>query len=269
MELRFSPLFSGSSGNAIYAGCDAGHLLVDAGVSGAKIETELQKIGLMPSLLDGILVTHEHIDHIRGVGVLSRKYDIPVYATEGTWAAMEDKLGEIARKNVRTFRGDEDFYLGGMNIQSFPIPHDAAEPVGYTIALGGARLSVATDIGRIQDCWLKAIAGSDAVVLESNYDPDMLKAGRYPYALKRRILGRHGHLANDDAGQAAVALVSRGTRQIVLGHLSQENNFPELAERSCISALLDAGIRPGEDMQLSIARRDCGSGVFAARLCPA
>jgi len=267
MELRFSPLFSGSSGNAMYAGCDAGHLLVDAGVSGAKIETELRKIGVMPGNLDGILVTHEHIDHIRGVGVLSRKYDLPVYATPGTWAAMEEKTGEIALKNVRVFRQDEDFYIGGMNVQSFPIPHDAAEPVGYTIALSGARLSVATDIGHIQDGWLKAVAGSDAVVLESNYDPDMLKAGRYPYDLKRRILGRKGHLANEDAGRAAIELVARGMRQLVLGHLSQENNFPELAEKSCVSALRAAGIEPGADMKLTVANRDRCTGLFAVRMC--
>lgn len=206
-------------------------MLIDAGVSCARIVAELRKIGISPAQLSGVLVTHEHIDHIRGVGVLSRKYDLPVFATEGTWAAMEDKLGGVAMKNMRVLEPMEDFYLGGMNITAFDIPHDAAQPVGYSIALGGARLSVATDIGCVRDSWMNAVAGSDAVVLESNYDPDMLRAGPYPYALKQRILGRRGHLANDDAGRAAVALVRHGARRIILGHLSKENNFPALAEK--------------------------------------
>lgn len=263
MELRFSPLFSGSSGNATYAGCDGGHLLVDAGVSCSRIKQELERIGVRPETLSGILVTHEHIDHIRGVGVLSRKYDLPVYATPGTWAAMEDKLGGIAAKNIRVFDPAEDFYLGGMNVQAFEIPHDAAQPVGYTLSVAGARLSIATDIGYVRESWLAAVAGSSAVVLESNYDPDMLKAGPYPYALKQRILGRRGHLANADAGRAAVELIRRGARQIVLCHLSKENNFPELAERTCLYELEEAGIVAGEDADIRIARRDGLTGMFA------
>ena len=266
MELRFSPLFSGSSGNSLYAGCDGGHLLVDAGVSCARVVAELRKIGVDPAQLSGVLVTHEHIDHIRGVGVLSRKYDLPVFATEGTWAAMEDKLGGVALKNVRVLEPLQDFYLGGMNVMAFDIPHDAAQPVGYTISLGGARLSVATDIGCVRESWLGVVSGSDAVVLESNYDPDMLRAGPYPYALKQRILGRRGHLANDDAGRAAVELVRGGARQIVLGHLSKENNFPALAEKSCAVALEGVGVRLGEDASLCVAERDGLTGMFSVQM---
>ncbi len=172
MELRFSPLFSGSSGNSLYAGCDGGHLLIDAGVSCARIVAELRKIGISPAQLSGVLVTHEHIDHIRGVGVLSRKYDLPVFATEGTWAAMEDKLGGVAMKNMRVLEPMEDFYLGGMNITAFDIPHDAAQPVGYSIALGGARLSVATDIGCVRDSWMNAVAGSNPIMIRICFAPD-------------------------------------------------------------------------------------------------
>ncbi len=267
MELRFSPLFSGSSGNAIYAGCDAGHLLVDAGISCARVAAEMRRIGLTPAQLSGILVTHEHTDHIRGVGVLSRKYDLPVYATEGTWAAMESKLGDVSLKNMRIFEPQQDFYLGGMNITAFDIPHDAAQPVGFRISLGSARLSVATDIGHVREGWLNAVSGSDAVILESNYDPDMLNAGPYPYALKKRILGKRGHLANDEAGKVAAELVKRGARQIVLGHLSKENNFPELAETCCALALKAAGIVPGVDANLTVARRDELTGLFSVRAC--
>ena len=266
MELRFSPLFSGSSGNSLYAGCDGGHLLVDAGVSCARVVAELRKIGVSPAQLAGILVTHEHIDHIRGVGVLSRKYDLPVYASEGTWTAMEEKLGGVAMKNVRVLEPLQDFYVGGMNVTAFDIPHDAAQPVGYTISLGGARLSVATDIGCVRESWLGVVAGSDAVVLESNYDPDMLRVGPYPYALKQRILGRRGHLANDDAGQAAVELVRRGARQIILGHLSKENNFPALAEKCCALALTADGVDLETDAALCVANRDGMTGMFSVRM---
>ena len=266
MELRFAPLFSGSSGNSIYVGYDSGHLLVDAGVSCARVVAELRRLGVDPARLAGILVTHEHIDHIRGVRVLSRRYDLPVYATEGTWTAMEDKLGGVALKNARVLEPLRDLYVGGMNVMAFDIPHDAAQPVGYAISAGGARLSVATDIGCVRESWLNVAAGSDAVVLESNYDPDMLRAGPYPYALKQRILGRRGHLANDDAGRAALELVKGGARQIVLGHLSKENNFPALAEKSCALALEDGGVRLGDDASLCVAERDGLTGIFSVRM---
>ena len=265
MELRFSPLFSGSSGNSIYVGCDGGHLLIDAGVSCARVVAELRRIGIEPGQLSGLLVTHEHIDHIRGVGVLSRRFDLPIYATEGTWVAMEEKLGGVAAKNVRVIEPMQDFFLGGMSVMAFDIPHDAAQPVGYSLSLGAARLCVATDIGCVRDSWLNVASGADAVVLESNYDPDMLRAGPYPYALKQRILGRRGHLANDDAGRAAVSLVRDGARQIVLGHLSKENNFPALAEKCCALALESAGVRLGEDASLCVAERDGLTGMFAVR----
>ena len=262
MELRFAPLFSGSSGNAVYVGCDAGHLLVDAGMSCARVLEELKRVGVNPADLGGLVITHEHIDHVRGAGVLSRKLDLPIYATPGTWAAMEDKLGAVAEKNIRTFQTEQDFFIGGINVQSFPTPHDAAESVGYCFTVDGKRFSVATDLGCVRDSWMNYVRGSDAVLLESNYDPDMLRAGRYPYDLKKRIMSRKGHLSNDDAGETAAELIRSGARQIVLGHLSKENNFPELAERSCLCALQQAGIVPGEDAFLCVARRDGATGMF-------
>lgn len=263
MEIRFSPLFSGSSGNAIYVGCDDAHILVDAGMSGTRITQELMKVGVNPGNLNGILVTHEHSDHIKGIGILSRKYDIPVFATEGTWAEMSGKIGAVAEKNVRIFEPGQDFFLGSMDITGFSTPHDAAQPVGYTFELHGAKLSIATDLGSIRDSWYKYVCNSDAVILESNYDPDMLKAGPYPYDLKKRILSRHGHLSNDDAGLVAAQLVKSGTKQIILGHLSKENNFPDLAMRSCEYALNREGIIPHEDVQLMVAGRDGNSGMFS------
>ena len=263
MELRFSPLFSGSSGNALYVGCDGAHLLVDAGVSGTRVAQALQRIGVAPDSLDGVLVTHEHSDHIRGVGVLARKYDLPVYATAGTWAAMADKIGPIAAKNVCTIEPERNFYLGALEILPFSTPHDAADPVGFAFERDGARLAVATDIGCVRDSWAKYVLGADAVVLESNYDPDMLDAGPYPFELKKRIRSRRGHLSNDEAGAFAVRLIEQGARQIVLGHLSKENNFPELARQCSECALRSAGLEPDTDAQLVVARRDETTGMFS------
>ena len=263
MELRFSPLFSGSSGNAIYVGCDDSHLLVDAGMSGSRITREMELMGIDPKKLNAILVTHEHNDHIKGIGILSRKFDLPVYATEGTWQGMYDKIGQIAEKNRVIFEPGQDFFLGSINITPFATPHDANESVGYTFEVPGAKLSIATDLGCIKDSWLHHVIGSDAVILESNYDLDMLTAGPYPYDLKKRIRSRQGHLSNDDAGHVAVELVRNGTRQIILGHLSKENNFPELAMRCCELTLQMAGLTLHEDVQLYIARRDGATGMFS------
>ena len=260
MELRFAPLFSGSSGNAVYVGFDAGHLLVDAGMSCARVLEELKRVGVNPADLGGLVITHEHIDHIRGAGVLSRKLDLPIYATPGTWAAMEDKLGAVAEKNIRTFQTEQDFFIGGINVQSFPTPHDAAESVGYCFTVDGKRFSVATDLGCVRDSWMNYVRGSDAVLLESNYDPDMLKAGSYPYELKRRIMGRHGHLSNDDAGEVAAELARHGAKQVILCHLSKENNYPELAMITVRAALEDAGI--ADRVQIAVAAREEPTGVF-------
>ena len=262
MELRFCPLFSGSSGNALYLGCGDTHLLIDAGMSGAKITAEMERIGLSPKDLTGILVTHEHADHIAGAGILSRRYDLPIYANEGTWVAMHEKLGNIHEKNVMLFETGADFHIGSLDITPFATPHDAAEPVGYSFYAGRNKLSIATDLGAVKESWLKHIEESDLVLLESNHDVDMLKAGRYPYELKRRILGSKGHLSNDDAGKAAVELVRRGVRSIILGHLSGENNFPELAYQSVCSMLQLEGIDPGSDVMLSVASRDGASGMY-------
>lgn len=263
MELRFSPLFSGSSGNAIYVGCDDVHLLVDAGMSGTRVTQELQRVGVNPHALTAILVTHEHIDHIKGIGILSRKYDLPIYASEGTWREMYDKIGAVSEKNMRIFEPCQDFFLGPIDVTPFSTPHDAAEPVGYTFELHGAKLAIATDIGCIKESWYKYVCNSDAVILESNFDPDMLKAGPYPYELKKRILSRHGHLSNDDAGIVAAQLALLGAKQIILGHLSKENNFPELAMRSCVMAFYQAGLSPQVDARIAVANRDGNSGMFS------
>ena len=156
--------------------------------------------------IDAVLITHEHADHILGAGILSRKYDIPLYANEKTWAAMEDKIGGVSRKNKRLLPA-ADFYIDDLEIESYPIPHDAADPVGYCVSYQNKKVSIMTDLGHCSQKILKKVSGSNIVLLESNHDIDMLNAGRYPYYLKRRILSSRGHLSNVDAARAAVSLV--------------------------------------------------------------
>lgn len=265
MELLFSPLFSGSSGNAVYVGCDGEGILVDAGVSCSRIVKELERIGVQPESLKAIVVTHEHADHTASAGILSRKFDLPIYATEGTWGGMQEKLGAVQEKNIRLIDARQDFFIGKINISPFAIPHDAADPCGFSFSCGRLKASIATDIGCIRDGWMNAVSGSDILLLESNYDEDMLKAGKYPYVLKKRILGRSGHLSNDDAGKAAVQLAAREVKNIILGHLSKENNFPQLAEQTVKLALSQAGAEIGGDVSLTVARRDGFSGLYSLR----
>lgn len=264
-DVRFVPLFSGSSGNATYISCGDTRILVDAGLSGARIKAELARAGADAAALTGILITHDHADHIAGAGVLSRRFDLPVFATEGTWRIMEQKIGAVALKNVRIIEPGQDFYLGAANVLPFSIPHDAAQPVGFAIGIGGARLAIATDMGYMAKAAFAAIAGADVVLLESNYDEDMLKAGPYPYDLKKRILSRKGHLSNDDAAQTCLHLVESGVKQILLGHLSKDNNFPELAYQTSAQLLMQCGVELGRDAQLGVARRDGMTDVFRIR----
>ena len=261
-DIRFAPLFSGSSGNSTFISSGDTRILVDAGVSGAKIKGELLKAGCDPAALSGILITHDHTDHIAGAGVLSRKFDLPIFATEGTWRIMEQKIGAVALKNVRIIEPGQDFYIGSANVLPFATPHDAAAPVGFTIQLGGAQVSVATDMGYMTKSTYAAIKDSDLVLLESNYDEDMLKAGPYPYDLKKRILSRKGHLSNDDAAKTCWKLIEAGVKHIVLGHLSKDNNFPELAYQTTAQLLRQQGVDLEKDVKLCVAARDCLTDIF-------
>lgn len=262
MSLIFAPLFSGSSGNALYVGTGAGGVLVDAGASGRNILAELNRAGVPQSQIRAILITHAHSDHVGGAGVLCRRLRVPVFATEGTWREMHQKVGAIPQEMQCRVRAGENFYLAGLDIMPFAIPHDAGEPVGYSFRAGRLKAAVATDLGRIESGWFDEIAGSDIVLLEANHDVEMLRAGPYPYDLKRRILSSRGHLSNDEAGLAAVKLAETGCRTVLLGHLSKENNFPDLAFQTVAMHLENAGWIVGRDVRLDVARRDGLSGVY-------
>ena len=263
MEMVFCPLFSGSSGNALFVQYGRTRLLIDAGKSGKMVQEALEMIGVDPKTLDAILITHEHTDHIAGVGVLSRRHKIPVYANEETWRAMEPKVGTIPEGCHRTFSSSSDFYLGDLGVAPFRIPHDAIEPVGFRLWGGAASISTATDLGYFPHSVRDAIAGSSLVLLESNHDPDMLRMNEhYSQRLKQRILGNHGHLSNDACAEALLQLVDTGVKNVILGHLSGENNRPDLALSTSEMRMEREGIRLGVDLNLDLAWRDRVGSVY-------
>ncbi|HCT64142.1 MAG TPA: MBL fold metallo-hydrolase [Lachnospiraceae bacterium] len=253
--MRFCPVVSGSSGNSVYIGTDYTHLLIDAGVSGKIIQAGLSVLNVEGAMLDGIFVTHEHSDHIKGVGVLSRRFDLPIYATEGTWNAMENSLGQIARKNKKIIYSGEKLEINDLVISPFDIPHDAAEPVGYSVMAGDIKMTVATDLGHITDSVKNGIADSDILLLEANHDINMLKSGTYPYSLKQRILGEFGHLANENAGRLLSQMTTKRLKHVFLGHLSAENNTPSLAYKAVENILNENGIKVGRDFSMEMASR--------------
>lgn len=246
-------LRSGSRGNASLVSGGNTKLLVDCGVSGKSVTSALADVDVYPDDISAIAVTHEHIDHIAGIGVMMRRYHIPVWANAATWAAMESQVGKIDKSLVNIFDNDSSFEIGEIGVKPFSIPHDAADPVGYSFMCGDEKVAVATDIGELKKDLFEAIRGSKTVLLESNHDVNMLEIGKYPPQLKRRIRGKLGHLSNDDAGRAAEFLVRLGTERIILGHLSEENNYPELARQTVICVLNDAGIKCGRDVLLGVA----------------
>ena len=246
-------LRSGSRGNASLVSGGNTKLLVDCGVSGKSVTSALADVDVYPEDISAIAVTHEHIDHIAGIGVMMRRYHIPVWANAATWTAMESQVGKIDKSLVNIFDNDSSFEIGEIGVKPFSIPHDAADPVGYSFMCGDEKVAVATDIGELKKDLFEAIRGSKTVLLESNHDVNMLEIGKYPPQLKRRIRGKLGHLSNDDAGRAAEFLVRLGTERIILGHLSEENNYPELARQTVICVLNDAGIKCGRAVLWGVA----------------
>jgi len=235
---------------------------VDAGLSGKRIVNSLTEIGVSPKEIDALLITHEHSDHIKGAGVLSRMFNIPIYANNKTWESMKDCIGPVRDENIRIINTGECFCIGDVEVKSFKTPHDASESVGYCFFHGSKKISIATDMGHMSHEVLSSIKGSDLVLLESNHDVEMLKFGPYPYVLKRRILGERGHLSNDDAGKAILNILGDKFINVILGHLSQQNNYPELAYRTVLSILQENDINIDRDVKIYMASRESVSRFF-------
>lgn len=262
MTIRFCALSSGSSGNCLFLSTGKTSLLVDAGLSGKKIEQLMRTIEASPRSIDAILVTHDHIDHISGVGVLSRRFDIPIYANPLTWQVMGGKIGDVSLKNINQFYTSKEFYIADICIRSYPISHDAADPVGFTFYSRNSKISIANDLGCVTPDVEQEIRDSSFLMLESNHDTEMLKVGSYPWHLKRRIAGEMGHLSNEDAGNALLRLAGGSTKAVLLGHLSKENNYPPLALETVKSILVQGGIEVGREMNIDLSFRDKISRVY-------
>lgn len=239
---------SGSSGNcAVWQAGDTA-VLIDLGVSVRALNQALKRIDMQIEDFSAVLLTHEHVDHTRGLATFTKRYDLPIYATFGTAAAILQKLPQ-AQKNLHTFAGGEQFTVEDLHIQSMPISHDAAEPVAYRIDGGGHQLGYVTDTGFLPEQVQKQVSGCDTIVLESNHDIDMLRTGPYPMYLKQRIRGKYGHLSNEDCAKGAQELAKNGARRLILAHLSDKNNNPLTALRCTQRAL------HGSECELYVAPR--------------
>ena len=260
--MRLASIASGSSGNCIYIGSDRHHVLVDAGIGRKRVEEGLAALDLSPADLDGILITHEHSDHISGLGVLSRRYEIPIYGTAATLERIREtkSLGAFPGDLFHPVEAGSAFSLGDLEIQSFPVEHDAADPVAYRVDCGEASMAVVTDLGEYQPEILEHLRDLDALLLEANHDLRMLQAGPYPYYLKQRVMGKQGHLSNDAAGQLLAEIWQPRLEHVLLGHLSKENNYAELAYETVRMELLMGDCGCGKhDVCLAVAPRTARS----------
>lgn len=263
--MRLCSIASGSSGNCIYIGSRNTHLLVDAGISRKRVEEGLKKLDVKGEELDGILVTHEHIDHIQGLGVFSRKYKIPIYATAGTLGGIKNckSLGQMPEGLYHEIKPDTDFTLGEITVHPFAVSHDAGQPCGYRFERGEKHVAVATDLGKYDDYTVENLKDLDAVLLESNHDIHMLEVGPYPYPLKRRVMGEKGHLSNELSGRLLCAILHEGLKHVLLGHLSKENNYAELAyETVRLEVTLGDNPYKGDQIHIAVAKRDGISEVI-------
>lgn len=229
--MRMASIASGSSGNCIYMGSEETHILIDDGIAGKRVTEGLNQLDLTPQDITGILVTHEHADHVKGLGVYLRKYGVPVYATAPTIEQIQSdtRLGKMDPELFHEIKKEEDFTLGDLTIHPFAVPHDAADPVAYRVECEDKRAAVVTDLGEYDEHIIAELRDLDVVLVEANHDIRMLQVGPYPYPLKQRILGSLGHICNEAAGQLLNAILHDGMKQIILGHLSKENNYPALA----------------------------------------
>lgn len=264
--MKYLSLASGSSGNCHYIEKKETRILIDAGISGKAAEEALSFSGQDLSKVQAIFITHEHIDHIKGAGILSRRYDIPIYASSGTWEAIGGSIGKIREKNCRIFEKDTAADFGDLRLFPFSTSHDAKDPCGFVFTDGICKLAIATDLGCLTPQVEQAVLSSDAVILEANHDVEMLKMGSYPYHLKRRVLSDCGHLSNETAGKFAVDLTCSGTKAILLAHLSGENNHPLLAYETVASHMKNALIDVQRDIRLSVLERGRPSKLLDLRL---
>ncbi|MBO4559941.1 MAG: MBL fold metallo-hydrolase [Lachnospiraceae bacterium] len=253
--MEFCALASGSSGNCIYVGAGGSKLLVDAGISCKKIAEGLASLGIDPDEIQGILITHDHCDHIQGAAVFARKYGVPVYATPLTMEYICKKAVSPPGPQLRRLVDpDEDFSVGEIHVRPFRISHDALDPVSYTVEADGQKIGFATDLGVYDGHTVEALSDCDALYIEANHDVNMLMLGSYSYSTKLRINSPLGHLSNEDCAALILRVRTEKLRHVVLGHISKENNLEELAYETVRQALC-ADKRFETETQLMVANR--------------
>jgi phosphoribosyl 1,2-cyclic phosphodiesterase len=258
MSFDFCSFSSGSSGNCYLIKSEGAAILLDAGISGKRVWEGLKHTNTDPETLRALLITHEHTDHIGGLAAVMKKgLGLKAYANKRTWQAIGPAANAIAEERIRHFVTGDCFTVDDISVKTFAVSHDAAEPVGYTLRCRGRQISVVTDTGRVDDEILEEIRDANLLVLESNHDEDMLKYGRYPHFLKKRVLGDAGHLSNIAAGDVILNLLAYGPekRRVLLAHLSRENNFPEMAIQTIKNILEEHGYHTGADVYLEIVPR--------------
>ncbi len=256
--MRICSIASGSSGNCIYVGSDDTHVIIDAGISGKRIEKGLNELGLSTGDLNGILITHEHSDHIAAIGVLARRYGLPMYATRGTIKGImsQKSLGFVDSSLFVEISADNDFCIDDLRVRPIEISHDALEPVAYRIEHANSSVGVCTDLGTYTDRIVEGFSGVDALLIEANHDVRMLQVGSYPYPLKQRILSDKGHLSNENCGRLLCRLLHDDMKSIMLGHLSAENNLAELAyEAVRLEIMMDENEYSPSDFDIKVAKR--------------
>jgi phosphoribosyl 1,2-cyclic phosphodiesterase len=251
LSLKYSILASGSTGNALYVESEGKRVLIDAGLSGKQVEKLMAQIGIDPTTLDALLITHEHSDHIKGVGIMARRYDLPIYANEATWEAMAPLIGNIEEDKKVVMNTGDSLDFGALKIESYGISHDAAEPVGYCFYEGESQLALTTDLGYVSDRIKEKVRTAQTIIMESNHDVEMLRMGAYPWSIKRRILSDVGHLSNEAAADALCDILGGATEKVHLAHLSRDNNLLPLARLTVQNILEDYGIFLDQEVELA------------------
>lgn len=257
--MTFCSISSGSSGNCFFVGSDRTGVLVDCGVTQKTLLNSLKMIKVDPKSISGILITHEHLDHYKGVNIIAKNLNIPVYLNESTFNSIKDKICDV--KSVSIIE-DTSFWINDLGILTFRLPHDASDPIGYSIFHNNKKVSIATDMGHISNEVFTSIVDSDVIVIESNYNEEMLRLSNYPHFLKERILSDYGHLSNEECALTVVELVKRSYKRIILGHLSKTSNFPELAYKTVEKIVRDNGLLLDKDLKLTIAHRSMPSNYM-------
>jgi phosphoribosyl 1,2-cyclic phosphodiesterase len=262
MELNFCSLGSGSRGNCYYLGNEFNGILIDAGISAGKIRKSLKNIGISMQTIMGVLITHNHSDHIRGLELLTRKNNLPVFTTNKIWKSIVSKKNNISGITVQEIGLQQEFHLAGFDIEAFPVSHDAPETIGFQICARDTRITVATDLGYICQIAAPYIKAANLLVIESNYDEKMLMNGNYPHFLKARILSDRGHLGNHQTSEFLADNISEDLHHICLAHLSNNNNTPEIALQTLQRTFSERGNSINGQLQISILNRHMASEVI-------